>query len=153
METIVDKAREYIVALQKIGGFSFTDMANLSNHSEQTIRNFLTKKTDKNPGMATVFDVIYALGGDLNELASYDKKKEIEVNATISLKESYETQLKYTSDACETRVKDIKELCEIRISDILKCCEKRVEDIKANCNEIISKYEKIISNYERGCSV
>lgn len=143
METIVDKAREYILALAEAGDFSYEDMANLSGIAQQTIRNFLTKRTEKNPGFATVVKLIISLGGDLNELIGYDKKKEIEVNSTVSMKETYEMRIADITASYEARIADIRELCDIRVADILRCCENRLADMKQNYEERINTIKSV----------
>ena len=148
MESIIDKAREYILALQEAGDFTFEDMANLSGIAQQTIRNFLTKRTEKNPGFATITKLVISLGGDLNELIGYEKKKEIEVNSTVSMKETYEMRIADITNSCEARIADIKDLCETRIADILKCCETRIADMKQNCEERLADYKNIFQKQD-----
>ena len=148
MESIIDKAREYIVALQDAGDFTFEDMANISGIAQQTIRNFITKKTEKNPGFATITKLVISLGGDLNELIGYEKKKEIEVNSTVSLKETYEMRITDITNSYETRIADIKALCEERISDVKKCCETRLADMKQNYEERLADYRNIFQKQD-----
>lgn len=144
MEILLEKAREYILALKEVGNFTFEDMANISGIPLQTIRNFCTGKTEKNPGFATIAKLVLSLGGDLNELVGYEKKKEIEVNSTVSLKETYEMRISDIINSYETRIEDVKALCEIRIEDILKCCETRIADLKNNYEERIAVYKEIL---------
>lgn len=144
MESIIDKARDYIIALQDAGDFTFEDMANLSGIAQQTIRNFVTKKTEKNPGFATITKLVISLGGDLNELVGYETKKEIEVNSTVSMKETYEMRIADITNSYEQRIADIKALCEERISDVKKCCETRLSDMKQNYEERIADYKTLI---------
>jgi transcriptional regulator with XRE-family HTH domain len=146
MESIIDKAREYILALQDAGDFTFEDMANLSGIAQQTIRNFCTKKTEKNPGFATITKLVISLGGDLNELVGYEKKKEIEVNSTVSMKETYEMRIADITNSYEQRIADIRALCEERISDVKKCCDTRLADMKQNYEERLSDYKTIFQN-------
>lgn len=134
MELGVDKAREYILALKEAGNFTFEDIANLSGIPLQTIKNICSGKTP-DARFATVAKIVISLGGDLNELIGYEKKKEIEVNSTVSLKETYEMRLADIIKSYEARIEDIKELCEMRISDIQKCCEIRIADMKQNFEE------------------
>ena len=116
----MEKAREYTLALKDAGNFTFEDMANISGVPQQTIRNFCSGKTSKNAGFGTVTNLIISLGGDFNELIGYEKKKEIEVNSTVSLKETYEMRISDLINSYEQRIEDIKALCETRISDIQK---------------------------------
>ena len=83
MEIGNDKVREYLNALKDAGHFSYEDVANLSGIPVQTVRNIYTGKTP-DPRFATVAKIIISLGGDLNEIIGYEKKKEIEVNSTVS---------------------------------------------------------------------
>ena len=100
----------------------------------QTVRNIFTGKTP-DPRFNTIAKIIISLGGDLNELVGYDKKKEIEVNSTVSLKETYEMRIADIIKSYETRIEDIKSLCELRVADIQKCCETRIADIRRNFEE------------------
>ena len=144
MEIVLEKAREYIIALKDKGNFSYEQIGDMSGVAHQTIRNFCTKKTEKNPGFMSIVNVVLALGGDLNELIGYDKKKEIEVNSTISLKESYESRIECLTNSYETRIEDVKALCEIRIADIMKCCETRIADLKQNYEERLDAYKEVL---------
>ena len=138
MEISVEKAREYILALKEAGKFSNEDIANVSGTPIQTVRNILSGKT-ADARFGTVAKIVLSLGGDLNELVGYEKKKEIEVNSTVSLKETYEMRIADIIKAHETRVEDLKTLCELRIADIQKCCETRIADMKQNYEERLSQ--------------
>ena len=144
MEIVLEKAREYILALKEAGNFTFEDMANMSGIPLQTVRNFCSGKTEKNPGFSTIVKLVISMGGDLNELIGYEKKKEIEVNSTVSLKETYEMRISDIIKSYETRIEDIKALCEIRIADILKCCETRIADMKNNYEERLKEQMELI---------
>ena len=130
MELIIEKAREYILALKDAGKFTLEDIANISGVPLQTVKNFCTGKTGKNPGFPVIVKMVVSMGGDLNELIGYEKKKEIEINSTVSMKETYEMRIADIIGSYEARIEDIKELCETRIADVLKCCETRIADIK-----------------------
>ena len=144
MEVVIEKAREYILALKDAGRFTFEDMANISGVPFQTVRNFCTGKTEKNPGFPVIVKLVISLGGDLNELIGYEKKKEIEVNSTVSLKETYEMRIADITNSYEARIEDIKAICETRIADILQCCETRISDLKQNYEERISAYKEAL---------
>lgn len=130
MELVIEKAREYILALKDAGKFTLEDIANISGVPLQTVKNFCTGKTGKNPGFSAIVKMVVSMGGDLNELIGYEKKKEIEINSTVSMKETYEMRIADIISSYEARIDDIKALCETRIADILKCCETRIADIK-----------------------
>ena len=148
MELIIEKAREYALALKEVGNFTLEDMANISGVPLQTVKNFCTGKTGKNPGFPAVVKLIISMGGDLNELIGYEKKKEIEINSTVSMKETYEMRIADITSSYESRIEDIKELCEARIADILKCCETRIADVKQNCELLINEYKSLLQCYK-----
>jgi transcriptional regulator with XRE-family HTH domain len=129
MEIGYDKVREYIAALMKAGGFSYEDAANLSGTPAQTVRNIVTGKTP-DPRFATLAKIIIALGGDLNEIVGYEKKKEIEVNSTVSLKETYEMRIADLIKSYEERIEDVKAFSDLRVADLKKLYEERMADMK-----------------------
>ncbi len=145
MEIVLDKAKDYILALKEAGNFTFEDMANVSGIPLQTIRNICTGKTP-DARFGTIAKLVISMGGDLNELIGYEKKKEIEVNSTVSLKETYEMRIADIIKSYETRVEDIKALCETRIADVKKCCETRIADMRQNYEERISDYKESLQN-------
>jgi DNA-binding Xre family transcriptional regulator len=138
MEIVFDKAKEYILALKEAGNFTSEDMANISGIPLSTIRNICSGKTP-DARFGTIAKLVISLGGDLNELIGYEKKKEIEVNSTVSLKETYEMRIADLIKSYEARIEDIKNFCELRVSDIQKCCENRINDIKRNYEERLAE--------------
>ena len=144
MEIGNEKVREYILALKNTGNFSYEDKANLSGIPLQTVRNIYTGKTP-DPRFATVAKIIISLGGDLNEIIGYEKKKEIEVNSTVSLKETYEMRIADLVKSYETRIDDIKALCEQRVEDVRKCYEMRIADIKQGIKEMYAEQKGIMT--------
>jgi transcriptional regulator with XRE-family HTH domain len=144
MEITSEKAREYIVALKNAGNFSLEDIANLSGIPIQTIRNICSGKTP-DARFGTVAKIVLSLGGDLNELIGYEKKKEIEVNSTVSLKETYEMRIADIVKSYEERIEDIKALCETRIADVQKCCEVRIADMKQSFTERLADQRELLS--------
>ena len=122
----MENVRQYILALKESAKISSKDISDISGVPLETVRNILTGKTSKNAGYATIAKIITALGGDLNESIGYEKKKEIEINSIVSIKESY-----------EKRIEEIKEFNEIRVSDVHNCCEKRIADMKQTCDKLL----------------
>ena len=147
MEYVVDKAKEYIHALKEAGSFSYEDIANLSGIPLQTVRNICSGKTP-DARFGTVAKIVISLGGDLNELIGYEKKKEIEVNSTVSLKETYEMRIADLIKSYETRIEDIKALCEVRIADVQKCCDIRIADMKQNYEERLKEQKEMLTKGE-----
>ena len=143
MEVGNEKAREYLNALKETGHFSYEDIANLSGIPVQTVRNIITGKTP-DPRYGTVAKMIIAMGGDLNEIIGYEKKKEIEVNSTVSMKETYEMRIADLIKSYEERIEDVKAFCEQRVADVQQCCELRLADMKRNYEErLIEQREKL----------
>ena len=143
MEICIDKAREYILALKEAGDFTLEDMANISGIPLSTIRNICSGKTP-DARFGTIAKLVISMGGDLNEIVGYERKKEIEINSTVSLKETYEMRIADITKACDTRIEDIKALCETRIADVIKCCETRLADMRQNYEDRISDYKEIL---------
>ena len=129
MEIGYDRIRDYIVALLKTGDFTYEDAANMSGIPAQTIRNIVTGKTP-DPRFGTLAKLIVSLGGDLNEIIGYEKKKEIEVNSTVSLKETYELRIADLVKSYEDRIADIKAFCDKRVADVEKYYELRLKDMR-----------------------
>lgn len=148
MEIAIDKVREYITALKNAGNFTLEDIANLSGIPLPTIRNIYSGKTP-DARFSTISKIIISLGGDLNELVGYEKKKEIEVNSTVSLKETYEMRIADIISSYETRIEDIKTLCKERIADVQKCCDIRVADIRQNYEERIKEQREMYQNHTK----
>ena len=140
MEIAIDKIKEYITALKNAGNFTLEDIANLSGIPLATVRNIFSGKTP-DARFSTVSKIIISLGGDLNELIGYEKKKEIEINSTVSLKETYEMRITDIINSYELRIADIKELCNTRIEDVMKCCEARIADIRKIYEDLIHEIQ------------
>lgn len=145
MEISIEKAREYILALKAAGNFTLEDMANISGIPLSTIRNICSGKTP-DARFGTIAKLVISMGGDLNELVGYEKKKEIEVNSTVSLKETYEMRIADIIKSYETRIEDIKALCETRIADVRNCCETRLADMKQNYEDRLNDYKQTLQN-------
>jgi transcriptional regulator with XRE-family HTH domain len=144
MEIVLDKARDYILALKEAGSFSYEDIANVSGVPLPTVKNICSGKTP-DARFGTVAKLVISLGGDLNELIGYEKKKEIEVNSTVSLKETYEMRIADLIKSYEERIEDVKALCETRVADVQKCCEIRIADMKQIYEERIKEQKEMLS--------
>ena len=142
----MENVRQYVLALMKAGDFSQKELADSSTTPLETIKNFLSGKTIKNTGFATVAKMIVALGGDLNEAIGYEKKKEIETNSTLSLKEAHDARIEELTKSYELRMADLKEYCDLRVADMQKCCDQRVEDIIKNCEARLAEQKELLLN-------
>lgn len=145
MEIGTEKAKEYILALKEAGNFTYEDIANLSGIPLQTVRNICSGKTP-DARFGTIAKIVISLGGDLNDLVGNDKKKEIELNSTVSLKETYEMRISDLIDSYDRRIEDIKELCEMRIIDVQKCYEARIADTKKIYEERLAAQMEFFKN-------
>ena len=142
MEIVLEKARQYILALKEAGNFTHEDMANISGIPLPTIKNICSGKTP-DARFGTIAKIVISLGGDLNELVGYEKKKEIEVNSTVSLKETYEMRIADLINSYEQRIEDVKALCELRVADVQKCCDMRIADLRQNYEERIAERKSV----------
>ena len=68
MEVIIENVRQYVIALIKAGDFTQKDVADASTVPLETVRNFVSGKTTKNVGFATIAKMIVALGGGIPEV-------------------------------------------------------------------------------------
>ena len=134
----------YILALKEAGNFTFEDIANISGIPLPTVKNICSGKTP-DARFGTIAKVVISLGGDLNELIGYEKNKEIAVNSTVSLKETYEMRISDIINSYDQRIADIKALCEVRIADVQKCCDIRIADLKQNYEERLREQREMLS--------
>lgn len=143
MEIAVERAKDYILALKQAGSFSVEDIANMSGIPLQTVRNILSGKTP-DARFGTIAKLVISMGGDLNELVGTEKKKEVEINSMVSLKETYEMRIADLIKSYDTRIEDIKALCETRIADVQKCCDIRIADVKQSYEERIKEQRETL---------
>ena len=106
----------YLNTLKTQGNFTFEAIANLSGVPEGTIKNIFQGKTE-DPRFETVSAIVKAMGGSLDAIYSLSKKEDIEANAVIAIKETYEQRIKELKEYYEQRLTDTKEQYEHRLSD------------------------------------
>lgn len=121
--------KDYLNTLKNAGSYSWSDIANLSGIPEATVRKVFSGET-ADPRFDTIAKLVISMGGDMNDAMDNKKKKEIEVNSTVSLKETYEMRIADIINSYEKRIEDIKACCELRVADVQKCCETRIADLK-----------------------
>ena len=141
MQTFVPMAREYMKKLMKIGGYTVADVAEMTETSVDTVKNFLYRKNSKNPGFDPIICWILALGGDLYEMIGRERVAEIESKSITALKESFDRQLEETKRQHETRITDIKEMADQRVADIRADADKRVQEAEKRTEYVIAFYE------------
>jgi predicted transcriptional regulator len=140
MEIAVERAKDYILALKQAGSFSVEDIANMSGIPLQTVRNILSGKTP-DARFGTIAKLVISMGGDLNELVGTEKKKEVEINSMVSLKETYEMRIADIIRSYDVRIEDIKAMCELRLKDKDEMYERIIAELKGK--KEISPYVKI----------
>ena len=101
--------KDYLVNLKSAGNYSWADISNITGLPESTIRKVFSGETT-DPRFETVAKIVIAMGGDLGDAISNTKKKEIEVNSTISLKESCDQRLADQREYIESLKRDKKVL-------------------------------------------
>jgi predicted transcriptional regulator len=84
--------KDYLMTLKNAGNYSWTDIATLSGIPEATVRKVFSGET-ADPRFDTIAKIVISMGGDMNDVINNNKKKEIEISSTISLKESCEMRL------------------------------------------------------------
>ena len=117
---VLERAKEYIIAIKKARGYTNRDLAHISNLSEDTIKNFLSGKTLKNTGFIVVISLATSLGIDLNEMIGYTPPQKAEISVVTTANENYVAEI---INLCEKRIEDIKSMCELRIADIIRMYE------------------------------
>ena len=124
---VLERAKEYIIAIKKAKGYTNRDLAHISNLSEDTIKNFLSGKTLKNTGFIVVISLATSLGIDLNEMIGYTPPQKTEISVVTTANENYVAEIK---NLCESRINDIKAMCEQRIADNNAMWERIVKEMK-----------------------
>ena len=147
MEIALDNIRSYLVALKEAGNFTYEDIANLSGIPIQTVRNIYSGKTP-DARFGTISKLVISLGGDMNELVGKEKKKEIEVNSTVSLKETYEMRIADLIKSYEARIEDIKSVCDLRIADTRHASDQRLADMKQIYEERLEAQKQLLLSFK-----
>lgn len=145
MDVLLEKTRDYILALKKAGNFTYESMAQVSLVPVSTIRNICAGKNLKNAGYLSMMKLILSMGGNPNDAVGFDKKQEIDTNSTLALKESYENQIVEINKYHEIRYNDLKAITEVRIADMTKSCDLRIEDMKLNCEKRIQDLKEVLT--------
>ena len=123
---------KYLTKLKADRGLTYEAIAEISKVPESTVKNIILGKTER-PGIDIVADIIYSLGGSLDEMytgKSKDDVKEISIN---SIKEIYEQQLV-----------DISKTHEAHVNNIRSHYEQHIEDLKENHAREVTLKDEII---------
>ena len=107
----------YLNALKTKGNFTYETISNLSGIPESTIKNIFSGKTE-DPRFETVSALVAAMGGSLDAIYSAAKQEDVEANAVITIKESYEQRIADIKEHYEHRLREMKDHYELRIEEI-----------------------------------
>ena len=110
MQEFAPIARDYIKRQMKIHGYSNAYVAESTFTSADTLKNFLSGKTSKNPGFEPVIRWILFVG-DIYECLGIEPPSRPDSQYVAEIKE-----------LCEKRIADIKEMSDKRVADLLKLC-------------------------------
>lgn len=115
----------YLNALKTKGNFTYETISNLSGIPEATIRNIFSGKTE-DPRFETVSAIVIAMGGSLDAIYTAAKKEDVEANAVITIKETYEQRFADLREHYEQRLAEKDKHYERLLSE----AEKHIETIK-----------------------
>ena len=82
----------YLNTLKTQGNFTIESISNLSGIPEATVKNIFSGKTE-DPRFETVSAIILSMGGSLDAVYAAAKKEDVEANAVITLKETYNQRI------------------------------------------------------------
>lgn len=124
---ILERAKDCIIAVKKAKGYTNRDLANISNISEDTIKNFLSGKTLKNTGFIVVISLATSLGIDLNEMIGYTPPQKAEISVVTTANENYVAEI---IKAYESRIDDIKNMYDRMLVEKDAMWQARYDDLK-----------------------
>ena len=124
---ILERAKDCIIAVKKAKGYTNRDLANISNISEDTIKNFLSGKTLKNTGFIVVISLATSLGIDLNEMIGYTPPQKAEISVVTAANENYVAEI---IKAYESRIDDIKNMYDRMLAEKDAMWQARYDDLK-----------------------
>lgn len=108
--------KDKLNSLKANANISCAEWSKLSTVPEVTIRKILSGETP-DPRFDTVFRLVNSVGGSMDDVFGGKKETEIENNAVMVLKDTYETKISYLVDYMESLKQDKKML--IRALSIL----------------------------------
>jgi predicted transcriptional regulator len=115
----------YLNALKDKGKFTFEGISNLSGVPEATLKNIFSGKTS-DPRFETVSAIVIAMGGSLDAIYTATKTEDVEANAVITIKETFEHRLSDIKEHYEHRLREKDE----HYARLLTEAEKHIETIK-----------------------
>ena len=107
--------KDYLNTLKIKGNFTNTEISKLSGIPEATVRKILSGET-ADPRFETIVKLVASMGGSMDDIAGGKKEIEIENNAVMVLKDTYETKISYLKDHLESLKQDKKLLIRLVIA-------------------------------------
>lgn len=97
--------KDYLNSLKNKGEFTCAELSNLSGIPEATIRKILSGETP-DPRFETVSKLVNAMGGSMDDILGRKKGEEIETNAVLTIKETYDARICEIKEHMELLRKD-----------------------------------------------
>lgn len=107
--------KDYLNTLKIKGNFTCADISKLSGIPEATVRKILSGET-ADPRFETIVKLVSSMGGSMDDIAGGKKESEIENNAVMVLKDTYETKIAYLVDHMESLKQDKKMLIRMVVA-------------------------------------
>ena len=127
----------YLSKLKEKSGLTYEAISKISGVPEATVKNIITGKTER-PGIDIVSDLVFPLGGSLDEMSTGKSKDQIKEFSIESIKEMYEFQLAEYKATEEAHINNIRAHYEQHRDDVTRNYEMRLEDKR----EIIKEKNK-----------
>lgn len=138
---------EYLTKLKKETGLSYDAIGKKCNRSESTVKKLCLGDTE-DPRVSTVYPVVYALGGSMDEMLNPNKSTdELKETSVMALKDSYEHQASLLKESNEMHISNIRAHYEQHHEDLKENFEKRLADKR----ELIESYKDHITSLEKEC--
>ena len=107
--------KDKLNALKLKVGITCSEWSKLSNVPEVTIRKIISGDTP-DPRFETIFKLVSSVGGSMDDIFGGKKETEIENNAVMVLKDTYETKIAYLKEHMESLKQDKKLLIRMVIA-------------------------------------
>ena len=107
--------KDRLNALKTKAGITCSEWSKLSTVPEATIRKIISGETP-DPRFDTIMKLVSSIGGSMDDIVGVKKEAEIENNAVMVLKDTYETKIAYLKDHMESLKQDKKMLIRLVIA-------------------------------------
>lgn len=149
MKEVKTLIAEYITKLKLKTGLNNEAISGTSNIPESTVKNLCTGKTE-NPGIVTVAQVVYALGGSLDEMFNQNKSKdELNEMSVLAIKEIYENQLTAMKESYDEQTNNVRNHYEQHHQDLVDNFEKRLTDKREMNEQLKAENQRLQEQLER----